>query len=479
MGEVLPKGWHQTKLNELTTIIGGGTPKTSNPEYYGNDIPWLSPVDLSKYTDKYISKGRKSISELGLKKSSARLLPKDTVVFSSRAPIGYVAIASNDLSTNQGFKNLLPSPAYVPSYAYYYLKYAKDLIESHASGTTFKEISGKKLGEISIPLPPLPEQKLIVAKLDALFGHLETLKTKLDRIPELLKNFRQQVLTQAVTGKLTEEWREGKGLREWQYVGIDKILRSVKSDLRTGPFGSSLKKSDHQSTGVPVWGIESISKKGEFTGKNKIFVNTEKAEELKSFSVKGGDIIISRSGTVGEICVLPNNVPHGLISTNLMKIIVNPDVMNSTFFSWLFKGSVNIREKLIELCKGSTRLFLTQSIIKQLEYPLPSLSEQQQIVVIVNELFVVANRIESQYLTLKDKIDHLPQAMLTKAFKGELVPQDPNDEPASVLLERITLRQAQDDLKKIKPNKPESKAYKKKDSELSIAAEEGGEYVKS
>ena len=228
MERELPKGWIEIKMHELTKIISGGTPNTSKPEFFDGKISWITSADLSGYNQKYISQGRKNISELGLKNSSAQLLPKDTVLFSSRAPIGYVAIAKNQLSTNQGFKSLLPNDAFNSSYAYYYLKYLKDFAESQASGTTFKELSGKKMGELPFLLPPLAEQQRIVAKLDTAFLHLDTLKKSVQRIPELLKRFRQLVLTQAVTGKLTEAWREGKNLPEWKKSTVGDFYERSK-----------------------------------------------------------------------------------------------------------------------------------------------------------------------------------------------------------------------------------------------------------
>ena len=112
----VPGNWRWIIIGKITQVVGGGTPSSSVEEYYENgNIPWISPADLSGYSDIYISRGKKNITELGLEKSSARLLPKDTVCLSSRAPIGYVAIASNPISTNQGFKSFLPSPAVLPT----------------------------------------------------------------------------------------------------------------------------------------------------------------------------------------------------------------------------------------------------------------------------------------------------------------------------------------------------------------------------
>ncbi|TGC09448.1 restriction endonuclease subunit S [Methanolobus halotolerans] len=174
----VPETWAWFKLGDVGRIVGGGTPKTSNDEYFCDDgIHWLTPADLYNYKQKYVSKGRRDITELGLKNSSAQLMPAGTVLFSSRAPIGYVAIAQNDICTNQGFKSCVPHKMEMNEYIYYFLKFAVEEIENAASGTTFKEISGKAFGQILIPLPPLEEQMRIVAKVDqlmALCGELET-----------------------------------------------------------------------------------------------------------------------------------------------------------------------------------------------------------------------------------------------------------------------------------------------------------------
>lgn len=198
----LPKNWQWVKLNQITKIVSGGTPSTSKNEYYiDGDIPWITPADLSNYKEMYIKKGRKMINKLGLEKSSARLMPKNTVCLTTRAPIGYVVIAKNDISTNQGFKSFLPSEKYIPEYLYWYLKGNKNLLESKASGTTFLELSAKKAGEIEFPLAPIEEQQEIVNILDKLltkYNKIKDLEKQLEQI-ELLK---KAILAKAFRGEL-------------------------------------------------------------------------------------------------------------------------------------------------------------------------------------------------------------------------------------------------------------------------------------
>ncbi|MBZ3934930.1 restriction endonuclease subunit S [Methanimicrococcus blatticola] len=198
----IPDCWIWTTFGEITTIIGGGTPPSNVDEYYENGtIPWISPSDLSNYKSKYISKGKKNITELGLSKSSARLMPKGTVLLSSRAPIGYVAIAENELCTNQGFKSFLPNFHYLPLYLYYYLIFMGERLESYASGTTFLELSGKRISQIGFPVPPIEEQERIVSILDEIFT-FEDQSNELIDVIEQIDLIKKSILARAFRGEL-------------------------------------------------------------------------------------------------------------------------------------------------------------------------------------------------------------------------------------------------------------------------------------
>lgn len=165
----MPNSWEWCRLNTLGEIVGGGTPKTKITEYWNNgDISWLTPADMKFVDGKYVSHGQRNITRLGLEKSSAKLMPKNSIIYSSRAPIGYIAIASNQLCTNQGFKSIVPINTEIVDYLYYCLIAVTEDIKSRSSGTTFKEISGTTFGETLIPIPPLKEQKRIVRKIEEL-----------------------------------------------------------------------------------------------------------------------------------------------------------------------------------------------------------------------------------------------------------------------------------------------------------------------
>lgn len=175
----LPESWTFVKLKHIGEVIGGGTPKTNICEYWDGDIPWVTPADFSGYEEMYISKGKRTITEIGLNSSSAQMLPPNAVLFSSRAPIGYIAIAADTIATNQGFKSIVPYDFEISNYLYYCLKARTPDIIQRATGTTFKEISGSEMAETIIPLPPINEQKRIFQKATHLFAVLKSIEKSL------------------------------------------------------------------------------------------------------------------------------------------------------------------------------------------------------------------------------------------------------------------------------------------------------------
>ncbi len=177
----VPEKWQWFRLGDVGAIVGGGTPKSSEPSFWsdGQDIPWLTPADMRGQSSRYILRGARDITSEGLNRSSAQMLPAGSVLFSSRAPIGYVGIAANPLSTNQGFKSCVPYIPAMSDYLYVFFKYAGPGIDKQATGTTFKEVPGKEFALIPVPIPPLAEQHRIVAKVDELMELIDRLEQHL------------------------------------------------------------------------------------------------------------------------------------------------------------------------------------------------------------------------------------------------------------------------------------------------------------
>ena len=182
--------WIECKISDIGTVVGGATPSTKKPENYENGtIAWITPKDLSTFSGRYIQRGERNITETGLKSCSTQLLPKNTVLFSSRAPIGYVAIVANDVCTNQGFKSVIPNENTDPVFLYYLLKYNKNKIEGMGSGTTFKEVSGSTMKNIVVYIPEDKRVQEMVASV------LASLDSKIEENTKINNNLLEQVLT--------------------------------------------------------------------------------------------------------------------------------------------------------------------------------------------------------------------------------------------------------------------------------------------
>ena len=176
----IPQSWQWVRLDSVGAIIGGGTPSANEAANFaepGQGVPWLTPADLGGYSELFISRGSRDLSETGLQNSSATLMSKGTVLFTSRAPIGYVAIATNPIATNQGFKSIVPYISDCSRFVALSMKTFASEIDAKAPGTTFKEVSGRIVAGVPLPLPPLAEQRRIVAKVDELMALCDRLET--------------------------------------------------------------------------------------------------------------------------------------------------------------------------------------------------------------------------------------------------------------------------------------------------------------
>jgi type I restriction enzyme S subunit len=222
----------------------------------------------------------------------------------------------------------------------------------------------------------------------------------------------------------------------WIYVPTQPLLSPSKDGMKTGPFGSLLKKHEHQKEGVPVLGIENIGRMRFIPG-TKIHVTAEKANQLEKYDARPGDVLISRSGTVGEVCIVPESLGEARISTNLMRVRLLPAGILPRYFALLFNAPAIVLNQVRELCRGSSRDFLNQDILSSIVSPLPPLAEQEEIIAEVERRLSVVEEVEAQVEAGLKRAARLRQSTLKQAFEGRLVSQDPSDEPASVLLERI------------------------------------------
>ena len=411
----VPANWCWVTLGGITQVIGGGTPSSGNPDYYeGGNIPWISPADLSSYNDMFISNGAKNITELGLEKSSARMLPKDTVCLSSRAPIGYVAIAANPLSTNQGFKSFLPAPSYYPQYLYWYLKGNKDLLESRANGTTFLELSGSKAATIEFPLAPIAEQRRIVDRIESLFAKLDEAKEKAQAVVDGFEDRIAAILHKAFTGELTAEWRKQNHINDFAW------------DLK--PLSSIT--DNHDSKRIPLSKGEraNLDRKYDYYGASGVI------DQVDRYLFDGKYLLIGEDGAN----LVTRSKPIAFIAegqywvNNHAHILSTRDMIVMEFLCY-FINSID----LIPYVTGSALPKMTQAKMNTIPIPVPTIEEQLEIVRILDKLIAGQTQAAEAAEQVINQIDTMKKAILARAFRGELGTNDPADESAKELLKRI------------------------------------------
>ncbi|MCP3325781.1 type I restriction endonuclease subunit S [Aeromonas hydrophila] len=420
MQAYIPSTWAMSNIGAIADVVAGGTPKADDKSNFsapGTGFAWLTPADLSGYMEKYISHGSRDLSEKGLATSSAKLMPAGALLFSSRAPIGYVAIAANKISTNQGFKNFVFSNEIASTYAYYFLKSIRGLAESLGTGTTFKEISGATAKTLPFVIPPFAEQKEISDRLDKLLAQVEATQARLARIPEIIKRFRQSVLSAAVSGKLTEEWRSKNTVNQPR----KEKLASVVSFLDQGWSPKCINEPVQNNQ----WGVIKTSavQPGFFLKEE----NKTLPEELKprtALTLLKDDILITRAGPrsrCGITCIVDDDYPNLMICDKVYRIRTNVKHLLPQYLNWCLNSPTYL-SYIEELKTGISEsgMNMTQSKLNGLVINLPQVEEQTEIVRRVEQLSAYADSIELQAKAAKARVDKLTQAILAKAFRGEL-----------------------------------------------------------
>jgi len=198
----MKNGWQKKTLGAVCEVMNGGTPKTGVPEYWDGNHLWITPAEMGKRLSPYVGDTERKITDLGLRNSSAQMLPPNSVILSSRAPIGHLVINTEPMATNQGCKGLIPGSQLHYKFLYYYLSSIVDLLNSLGTGATFKELSGGKLKEVTIPVPTLPEQLRIVGILDEAFADIGIVKANAERKLAALEALKKSLQHQAFAGEL-------------------------------------------------------------------------------------------------------------------------------------------------------------------------------------------------------------------------------------------------------------------------------------
>jgi type I restriction enzyme S subunit len=383
--------WKEYKISQIAEVIGGGTPSTVIPNYWNGNIPWLTPKDLTGYNKRYISKGERFISEIGLKNSSARLLPTNSVLLSTRAPIGYVAIAECPISTNQGFKSLILNPSLAePNFIYYWIKDNVEYLNSIGTGTTFAEISGSTVKEISLLLPPLPEQESIAEVLSSLDDKIDLLHRNNKTLEELAETlFRQWFL---------EEKEE-----DCKKSILGELVKVIDNRGKTPSFTET--KTDY-----PIIEVNALNGKNRYIDYSLIKKYVDEHTYNNWFRAghpKLNDILFSTVGSIGEMSMLLN--PIGTIAQNIVALRAEKI---SPYY--LYQYLMSIQDEIKEFDIGSVQPSIKVTHLTKIEIPMP---DSNKVNLFDNQAKDICNKISINYNQIQ-RLETLRNTLLPKLMSG-------------------------------------------------------------
>lgn len=455
----LPDGWSWHRAQDIAKIVGGSTPKNAadTTNYSEDGTPWLTPADLSGYSRPTIDRGRRNLAPHVVSRSA--LLPAGAVLISSRAPVGYCAVASNPMVTNQGFRSLILADHLDPFFVRYYVLFSRKYLEDHASGTTFKELSGGALGDLVFPVPPLGVQRQIVARIDELFAEINDGEAALARARDNLATWRKALLKAAVTGELTADWRAANPYKETGADLLTRILADRRSEWAVEPAnrGKRYKEPDAVSAvGLPnlpeswVWtNVDSILLSGIQNGlylpqssygdghpilriddfqsgtarpSTQLRLVSTDIETARAYALNKGDLIVNRVNSMTHLAksflVRDQHVP-ALFESNMMRM--KPSKMLDLDYLEYYISSDIGRSRLCRNAKAAVnQASVNQTDVKTTPIPLPPLDEQNVIATRVRSLIAETEAGADNLATMSVYSATLRQSILAAAFRGEL-----------------------------------------------------------
>ena len=463
MEKQLPKNWVETSPKEISKLLRGVSYGKTDAyqEEFENSCLILRGGNIQ---DGKIVDGNDNIYvDLSLIKEDQLLQEADVVIVGSTGSKQLIGKAATSLKSfeNVSFGAFLMAIRANENlnkwfFSYYFqTDFYRESIRNLAGGVNINNIRKEYIENLYFPLPPLAEQNRIVAKLDTLFAQLETIKTSMAKVPLLLKDFRQQVLTQAVTGKLTEEWRKGRELEEWELKKIDEISDSLS--------GFAFKSSDFVETGIQLIRMGNLYNNRLDLNRNPVFLPVEYDNKIiEKYSLKKNDILLSLTGTKYKrdygFAIKIETEEKLLLNQRIIALRPKIDV---DYFLYLLRDNL-FRDQFFSYETGGVNQGnVGTKAVLSIKLQIPPLEEQHEIVSRVESLFAKADAIEKQYEILKAKIESLPQAILHKAFKGELTQQLDSDGDARELLREIEgLQSSTGKTVKSKTNKTATKNVK-------------------
>ena len=468
--EPLPIGWAETTLGEAFQWGSGGTPRRTNPEFYGGDIPWAIIGDLN---DGLINDTQNNITDLGLKSSSARVVPTGTVLLAMYGSIGKLSIAAKELATNQAIA-FAQTGLVNNRYLFWYLRASRNELITLGKGDTQSNISQTVIKAFPFLLAPLAEQRRIVAEIEKQFTRLDASVAALRRTQANLKRYRASVLRAACSGELVPTEAELARAEGREYEPADVLLERILAERRARWEAQEKRRGKYKEPAAPdtsdlpplpegwVWatvhqccdvyvGATPRRSREDYWGGEIAWVSSSEVafnritvtrETITQAGYQNASVNLHPIGTVllgmigegktrGQVAIL--DIP-GCNSQNSAALRVSEAGLPPEFVFYYLMGQYEATRRI---GSGNNQPALNKSRVQDIVLPLPPLAEQRRIVAEVERRLSVIQQAEAAVEASLQRAERLRQSILKRAFSGELAPQDPDDEPASVLLERI------------------------------------------
>ena len=395
----LPNGWRIEELKNISDFINGFAFKSSEFKEIG--IPIVRIGNLINDKINLIDSVSYDKDE---KLTSYIILKDDILIAMSGATTGKLAYNeySSEMYLNQRIGSIRVKKDIYSKYLFNFLKGKKDYLLSLAGGSAQPNLSSNDIKKIKVPIPPLQQQEKIVKVLDLTSNLIEKQKELLKNYDLFLKSKFIEMFGDPITNPMG-----------WEVEKLENFIERNKHSLKTGPFGSSLKKEFYVENGYKIYGQEQVIKNN-FTYGN-YYIDKDRYETLKNYSIKENDILISLVGTFGKIAIVPKKFEAGIINPRLMKISLNTVLYNPIFFKDLFYTEA-FKAQLLNFSHGGTMGILNLSILKELKYIKPPIELQNKFASIVEKIEIIKEK-ENQKLK---QLEDLHNSLMQKAFKGEI-----------------------------------------------------------
>jgi type I restriction enzyme S subunit len=416
----IPNDWKINKIKYLATVINGSTPDSGIDKYWDGDIDWVTPADISKIQDNYISNSIRKITEEGLNNCGTTLVPKGSVILTTRAPIGNVAIAGKELCTNQGCKSLLFKSN--SNFYYYQFLAFKDQLEAAGNGSTFKELSTTSLKGFPFVMPSKREKDLISSYLDKKTEQINQIIQQKELLLEKLQAKRQAIINETVTKGLNPNVRMKPSGVEWlgdipESWQVKRIKHISEIQGRIGFKGYTKEDLVEAGEGALTLGAKHIDKFNQLKLSDPEYISWGKYYESPEIMVQQGDLVFTQRGSLGKVAVIRSDIGPATINPSMI-LLKNQKIDSEFFYYFLISNFIISKIKLIQTSTAVP--MISQRQLGDFEILVPNVIEQKEIVRHLNNINKKFRKLEDIIINQIEKLNAYRQSLISEVVTGKI-----------------------------------------------------------